>query len=132
MEGKSLIFIGERTRKRKWQIVRKLAFFDAVKLSQESSLPPKTPPYQVIPLRNKGNVSIRFTDYDMQVIYRQNSLQIIFGKHELSEKEIFNILKNFGIKTGSTIKFLDIFPRGNATKTGNKKMWIFAEGKKLE
>lgn len=130
MNKKTLVFIGEMSRKEKVRIKRKPGFSDAALLSRQSPQPSKSSPYQTIRLNDEGNNSICFCDNDIQITYNHRSLQIE-GNRKLSEEEVYDAVTNFILKEGNRATVLGTFPKRKQKRDNRKKFREISEQRKM-
>lgn len=112
MEKNSIVFIGEQNNKQQVEIKSKPSFFDAVQLATQSPHTSEDSPYQSIPFYKKAIIPIQIYNSNIQLTYQKHSLQIWKEGHELSEKEVFDLLNHFAIKEDDMVSILVVFPNG--------------------
>ncbi|SDN04222.1 hypothetical protein [Bacillus sp. OK048] len=101
----SLIFIGERPSHSEMYIKGKPSFFDALQLSKTSQHQTAILPYHSIPL-HQSLISIHILESNCRFHCRQQSLQLIEGKQQLSEEEAYDVFANFAIMEDNKVAIL--------------------------
>ena len=101
----SLIFIGERPSHSEMYIKGKPTIFDALQLSKTSQAQTSILPYHSIPL-HQSQISIHILESNSRFNCRQQTLQLIEGKQQLSEEEAYDVFTNFAIMEDNKVTFL--------------------------
>lgn len=134
MEKNSIIFIGEQNNKQQVEIKSKPSFFDAVQLSTQSPHTTEDSPYQSIPVTKKAIIPIKVYNSNLQITYNRHrhSLQIVKEDHNLTEKEVFELLNHFAIKEDDKVSFLVVFPNEKNKLRKARQAYTLSEHKKLK